>query len=271
VRLLNVSLANLKLRSWAHDYQAMVPAERFITAGADAVVTALLDYLRTNEAIDATARRERIGAITAAARASWRDAAATATGDGVIPLPRVLHELATSLIGVDFVLGGGTNTRLEHKYLPLTKPRCYAGWAAGGGLGYGVAGAIGAALAQPDGTITVNVQADGDLLFLPSALWTAAHKSLPVLVIVNNNRQYGNTVEHAGKIAQARGRQMTNRYVGAGLTDPPVDLAQMARSFGVWGAGPIADPQHLADALAEAVGVVRSGKPALLDVLTPGF
>lgn len=271
--LLNVSLSNLKLRSWAHDYQAMVPAERFVTASADSVVTALLERLRRDPlpADEVAQRCARIGRTTSTARAGWLRAARTATGDGVIPLDRLLSELADALDGVDYVLGGATNGRHEHKFLALDRPRQYTGWGAGGGLGYGVGGALGTALAQDRRTITVDVQADGDLLYLPSALWTAAQASVPLLVIVNNNRQYGNTVEHATKIAAHRGHDDALRYVGAGLSDPPVDLAALARSFGVWAAGPVGDADALPDQLAQAVKVVSSGRPALLDVLTPGF
>jgi len=273
VSVINISLASLKLRAWAHDYQAMIAAERHVTASADCVVEAVLNRLHDEPpAGDLVARRRAAHADRiAAARRGWAASAAAATGDGNVPLDRVLYELARSLDGIDFVLGGGTNGRHEHKYLQLDRPRQYTGWAAGGGLGYGVGGALGTALAQEPGTITVDVQADGDLLFLPSALWTAAHRSLPVLVIVNNNRQYGNTVEHASKIGRHRGHGDARRYVGAGLDDPPVDLAAMARSFGVWAAGPISDAEHLAESLAQALKVVGSGKPALLDVLTPGF
>lgn len=272
-QVLNVSLANLKLRSWAHDYQAMVPAARQITASGDAAVSALLEGLRAlpPDARTVAERHRRTAAVIATARRQWRGRAATATGDGVVPLDRVLHELSGALDGVDFVLGGGTNARHEHRFLALDRPRQYTGWAAGGGLGYGLGGALGTALAQPSGTITVDVQADGDLLFVPSALWTAAHRRLPVLVIVNNNRQYGNTVEHAARVAARRGRDDSRRYSGAGLADPPIDLAGLARSFGVWAAGPIADADTLAEQLAQAVKVVSSGRPALLDVLTPGF
>ncbi|GAA4738225.1 thiamine pyrophosphate-binding protein [Nocardioides endophyticus] len=271
--VLNVSLSSLKLRAWAHDYQAMVPAERFVTASADLVVAAVLERLRRDPLpTDLVARRrQRIAERTAAARHDWRLRASTATADGLVPVERMLHELAGALEGVDFVLGGGTNGRHEHRFLQLDRARQYTGWGAGGGLGYGVGGALGAALAQQPGTITVDVQADGDLLFLPSALWTAAHKSLPVLVVVNNNRQYGNTVEHAARIAARRRHTEETRYVGAGLSDPPVDLAAMARSFGVWASGPITDADTLAEHLAEAVKVVSSGRPAVLDVLTPGF
>ena len=160
-----------------------------------------------------------------------------------MPLERLLFELARALDGMDYVLGGATNARLEHKYLALDRPRQYTGWGAGGGLGYGLGGALGTALAQPPGTITVDVQADGDLLFLPSALWTAAHKSLPVLIVVNNNRQYGNTVEHAARIAEQRGHDDGTRYVGAGLADPPVDLATMARRSASGLRGPSAPPR----------------------------
>lgn len=273
VPVINVSLANLKLRAWAHDYQAMVPAARHITASADSVVEALLNRLHEEPLPAATvaARHAEYADRIAAARRGWAASAASAAAAGAVPLDRVLYELSGALDGTDFVLGGGTNGRHEHKYLPLTRARQYTGWAAGGGLGYGVGGALGTALAQPPGTITVDVQADGDLLFLPSALWTAAHRSLPVLVIVNNNRQYGNTVEHAGKIASRRGHDNTLRYVGAGLADPPVDLAGLARSFGVWAAGPVSDAETLAESLAQAIKVVSSGQPALLDVLTPGF
>jgi thiamine pyrophosphate-dependent acetolactate synthase large subunit-like protein len=271
--VLNVSTATLKLRAWAHDYQEMVPGERHVTAGADGVVLDLLDRFRAEPLPEgqALARFGEVAGRTRGARTAQRASARVATGDGVVPLDRLLLEVATALEGQDFVLGGGTNDRLEHRFFALDRHRQYAGWAAGGGLGYGVAGALGVALAQPEGTITVDIQADGDLLFLPSALWTAAHRSLPVLIVVNNNRQYGNTVEHAGKIAAHRGRADDLRYVGAGLADPAVDLASLARSFGVWAAGPVTDPDDLAEQLGHALEIVRSGRPALLDVLTPGF
>lgn len=273
--LLNVTLSTLKLRAWAHDYQPLAPGERHVTASADHVVAALLHELRAAplDLAAVAARTASAAERIAAARAGWSASARSATADGVVPLERLIHELGGALSGERFVLGGGTNGRLEQRQWALDRPRQYAGWASGGGLGYGVSGALGVALAQApgEGTITVDLQADGDLLFLPSALWTAVHKQLPVLIVVNDNRQYGNTVEHAGRIGRHRGHGEERRYAGAGLADPPVDLAALARSFGMWSAGPIADPETLAQRLQEAVAVVRSGRPALLDVLTPGF
>jgi thiamine pyrophosphate-dependent acetolactate synthase large subunit-like protein len=98
-----------------------------------------------------------------------------------------------------------------------------------------------------------------------------ARLRLPILVVVANNRQYGNSVEHAIRIAELRGRDPGNRYVGTGITDPDVDFTWLARSFGVWGTGPVSDPADLGPALRKALDVVHSGRPALVDVLVPGF
>jgi thiamine pyrophosphate-dependent acetolactate synthase large subunit-like protein len=264
--LLNVSLGHLRLRGWAHDYGPLQPATKHVTASADSVVAGLVKRLEPLGTPDAM--KDRI----ADARQTWRNQAARAEADGCVPLERLVYELGRALEGERFVLANGTNQRIEHRLWNMTEPGQYLGWHAGGGLGYGVGAAIGCALAhQGSGTISVSVQADGDLLYLPSGLWTAARMSLPVLIVVHNNRQYGNTVEHAAAIAAQRGRPTDKRYEGAGLAEPAVGIAQLAQSFGVFATGPIADPASLQDALEEALAVVRSGRPALVDVLTPGF
>jgi acetolactate synthase-1/2/3 large subunit len=271
--LLNVSLGHLRLRGWAHDYQPLQPAARNVTADADSVVAGLLDRLRAEPPPEdaVRGRRDEMAERLATARAARRESAAAAEADGCVALERLVHELGRALEGESFVLANGTNQRLEHRLWDMAEPGQYLGWHAGGGLGYGVGAAIGASIALGPDTISVSVQADGDLLYLPSALWTAARLHLPVLIVVHNNRQYGNTVEHAAAIASARGRDGGRRYEGAGLTDPSVGIAGLAESFGVWATGPVTDASTLPDRLAAAVEVVRSGQPALVDVLTPGF
>jgi acetolactate synthase-1/2/3 large subunit len=268
--LLNVSLGHLRLRGWSHDYGPLQPAAQHVTASAESVAAGLLERLRADPP-SADVRVEAMARRIAGARAAWRQAAATAEAEGCVARERLVHDLGRALEGSDFVLSNGSNERIEHRLWNLAAPGQYLGWHAGGGLGYGVGAAIGASLALGRETISVSVQADGDLLYLPSALWTAARYSLPVLIVVHNNRQYGNTVEHAAAIASARGRDVEQRFEGAGLTDPAVGLAELARSFGVWATGPVADVSELEQSLAEAVAVAQSGRPALVDVLTPGF
>jgi thiamine pyrophosphate-dependent acetolactate synthase large subunit-like protein len=272
LQLLNVGLGHLRVRGWAHDYQPLVPASLHVTAAGDAAVTALNARLaaESRDPRQVKVRVATIGERVHAARGERRAAAARAATDGALPLERLVYELGVAVAGKRFVLANGTNERLEHLHWEMAEPRQYLGWHGGGGLGYGVGAALGAALALGPETIVVDVQPDGDLLYLPSALWTAAHLQLPLLIVVHNNRQYRNSVEHAVQVATRRGRPLERRHVGAGLNDPAIDLASLAASFGVWSAGPIADPATLAERLADAIAVVETGRPALLDVLTPG-
>jgi acetolactate synthase-1/2/3 large subunit len=68
-------------------------------------------------------------------------------------------------------------------------------------------------------------------------------------------------------MAVLRGRPVENKVIGIRIEDPAVDFAANARSYGVWGVGPITEPGDLAKALRDAVKVVKEGKPALVDVV----
>lgn len=273
VAVVNVSLASLRVRGWSHDHQALVPSVLHITSTADSAVEALLNGLRAAplDRAEVTTRSARLVDMIAARRTTWRTEGTIAEADHAVALPRLIHLLGEALEGRTFVLANGTNGRLEHRQWSMREPRQYLGWGAGGGLGYGVGATVGCALANEGGVISVDVQADGDLLYLPSALWTAAHLGLRTLFVINNNRQYGNTAEHAAKIAGQRHREAGLHHVGSYLDDPAVDFAALARSFGIWAAGPITNPEDLESRLAEAMTVLENGRPALLDVITPGF
>jgi acetolactate synthase-1/2/3 large subunit len=64
-----------------------------------------------------------------------------------------------------------------------------------------------------------------------------------------------------------RNRPVENKTIGIRIEDPNVDFGAMARTYGCWGAGPITEPKDLIKTLREAVKVVKSGKPALVDVV----
>jgi thiamine pyrophosphate-dependent acetolactate synthase large subunit-like protein len=260
------------LRSWTHDYQALAPAGLHITGDAVPALEGLLCRL-TDEPADAAlveARERRTAGVVAGTRATALAAAQDGEHPAAVPVERLLAELRAALDGVDFVLGNSTTDRVEHSLWDLDRPRQWAGHTGGGGLGYGVAASIGVALGAAAGTIVVDVQGDGDLLYAPQALWTAARLGLPLLIVVHDNRCYGNTAGHLRTVAAERGRPAGGEYAGNALDDPAVDLAGLARSLGVAAWGPIADPSVLATAFKEAVDTVRAGRPALVDVLTPG-
>ncbi|WNV77089.1 thiamine pyrophosphate-dependent enzyme [Geodermatophilus sp. DSM 44513] len=267
-----ITPGHLRVRSWAHDYQALVPTSRHLTSDAVPALTGLLARLREDPAPSGTVAERRAGlaGCVRRTRERWRAAAETATAAGTVPVPRLLSELGRALEGRDWVLAAGTVDRAEHRLWDFTRPRQWCGHSGGGGLGYGPAASVGVALASPPGRIVVDVQGDGDLLFGPQALWTAARLGVPVLFVVHDNRAYGNTVGHARSLGATRGRSAGSEYVGSGLDQPAVDLAGLARSLGVPAWGPVRDPGHLRLALTDALATVAAGRPALIDVLTPG-
>ena len=139
----------------------------------------------------------------------------------------------------------------------------------GGGLGYGPGASVSASLVhRGTGTVCVNLQPDGDLLYTASALWTAANTGVPLLTVMTNNQTYYSDEEHQKKIALERGRPLENKVVGMRMEKPPVDFANLARSFGLSGEGPIVEPDKIGAALERALKVVREeGRPALVDVI----
>ncbi len=105
-------------------------------------------------------------------------------------------------------------------------------------------------------------------MYTPGALWTAAHHKLPILTVMFNNRDLYNSDAHAYNVAPERGRPVETRGTGIFMDDPPVDFAKLAECQGVFGIGPIEDPEKLAPALRQAMKVVKEERlPALVDVV----
>ncbi len=142
--------------------------------------------------------------------------------------------------------------------------------ASGGDVGAGPGTAIGAALALRHGgtgRLPVAVMGDGDYLMGVGALWVAAQNRIPFLIVVCNNRAYGNDVQAQERMARLRGRPVENKWIGQAITDPPPDLAGLARDFGLEGAGPVTDAGALRPALATALARLKAGAGYVLDVV----
>ncbi|MGH9154059.1 MAG: thiamine pyrophosphate-binding protein [Acidimicrobiales bacterium] len=181
---------------------------------------------------------------------------------------RIAREVGALLEGDEWMVANGTLEGWVRRLWPCDTPRCHLGTSGGAGVGYGPGASVGAALAtRGSGRIVVDFQSDGDLLYTPTALWTAAHHRLPLLVVTMNNRSYGKDRLHQATVARLRGRGIDRVHEGIDIDDPPVDLAMLARAQGVEGFGPVTDPDCLADAVSAALGAVREGRPALVDVV----
>src|SRR5215467_7731496 len=144
--------------------------------------------------------------------------------------PRLMHEIKQALPDNALVFSESvTNGKhLEMAIAPeapgqLVKVR-------GGGIGPGLPGTLGAALARPDRKV-VGVCSDGAAMYSVSALWTAAHHRIPVTFVMLNNRAYRilklNMLEYLGEGAAGR------EFVAMDLTEPELRFDRMAEAMGV--------------------------------------
>jgi len=164
---------------------------------------------------------------------------------------------------IDFV------SRWPMRLWNFDKPYQFIGASGGAGVGYGAPAAVGAALAHRKyGRLAVSIQADGDLMYAPGVLWTAAHHRIPLLSVMHNNRGYHQEVMHIQRMAVRHERGVDSAKLGTTLENPNIDYAGLARSLGVHAEGPITDPKDLGAALKRAVDVVKRGEPALIDVVS---
>src|SRR3712207_8059340 len=68
----------------------------------------------------------------------------------------------------------------------------------------------GAALAnRAHGRLTLNIQPDGDLMYAPGILWTAAHHRIPLLSVMHNNRAYHQEVRSEEHTSELQSRNIS--------------------------------------------------------------
>jgi thiamine pyrophosphate-dependent acetolactate synthase large subunit-like protein len=272
-KVINVALDDLLVRAWATDFNKLRQADLMILADTAVFLPELLRRLKAEKKLadltDGIAkRRAEWGKIYEDKRAALDKELKAQWDDKPVSMTRIYAEIAAALKGEDWVLTNGSSQGKENLYLPATKFNQILGKSKGGGLGYGMPASLGAALAHKgSGKFCINIQPDGDLLFTVSSIWTAVHHQIPLLSIVCSNRSYFNDEEHQERIAIQRRRPVENKTIGIRIEDPNVDFAGLARNYGCWGAGPITEPKDLIKTLREAVKVVKSGKPALVDVV----
>src|SRR5262245_58807733 len=100
----------------------------------------------------------------------------------------------------------------------------------------------------------------------------ASTGKIPQLAVMFNNRGYHQEVMHVQRLSNFRNRvaNLGNDMgpVGTSIQNPDIEYHKLAESMGWWAKGPIKDPAELGPAIKEAVAVVKSGQPALLNVWT---
>lgn len=181
-------------------------------------------------------------------------------GDESDPLtPTMVHHTLAQVFpdGGIVVLESPSSTLSLRNQLRLGTPGSYY-FAAGGGLGFGLAAAIGVQLAQPDRPVLC-VLGEGSVQYAVTGFWTAAAYDVPVTFLILRNEEYA-ILKWFADVEEVKG--------APGLDLPALEVAQVATAYGV-SSKTVAGRDELQEALSTAIS---SEKPELVEVpVTPGM
>lgn len=236
------------------------PAHVGVVGDPRATFEAMLPHLRT--AVDATAVRELIeeGTRDAEARAEELDGRllgryATKPATGEVAAHAVVRSLPPETVVVEESPTADAHVRAFHR---VTRPDRFF-YSRGGGLGWGMAAALGISLGL-EGEPVACIVGDGSTMYAPQALWSAARLDLPVLFVIFNNREY-QILKRFMRAMDGRAVR-TGSYPGLDITEPAVDFVGLARALGVPGAS-VGAADEIGDAVRAAMA---RGGPSVIEV-----
>jgi benzoylformate decarboxylase len=139
-----------------------------------------------------------------------------------IPVEFLLHALSTAMPdNAALVEEAPSHRPAMQKFLPMRGQDSFYTMASGG-LGHSLPASVGVALGRP-GIRTVCLIGDGSAMYSIQALWTAAQRKLPLMVVVINNQGYG-AMRSFSQVMQVRNVP--------GLELPGIDFVKIAEGMG---------------------------------------
>jgi acetolactate synthase-1/2/3 large subunit len=272
-KLVSISCRDLAIKGGYQNIQRYQGVDLAMAADAQTTMPSLIEAVKKLINGDRQRVFDARGAKLKSSRAqgieSARKAATYGWDASPISIPRVMAEMWAVVKNEDWALAGDRGGPGGNFQWNFTKryQRLQGGNATG--IGFHAPASVGAALAhRKHGRFAVAFQTDGDLMYAPGVLWTAAHHRIPILSVMHNNRGYHQEVMHVQRMSARRQRDVTTAPIGCVLTGPFINYAKLAQSMGVYAEGPIENPNDLGPALRRAADVVKRGEPALVDVVT---
>lgn len=274
-KIITISMQDVYMKSNYQDTQRFMPVDLGIGGDVEATLPDLIDAVkRATTSARKTAFTERAGTLAKMHREmKQRDREAAALGWDAVPVStgRLAAEMWNVIKNENWSLVVSDRIQWARRLWPVTEYHQMLGGNGGYGQGSYAPIAMGAALANKDkGIISVTFSTDGDMLYAPGGLWTAAHHKIPLLMLMHNNRCYHQEIMHVQRMAAIHDRPQATARIGTEITDPNIDFANVAQGMGVWAEGPVTDPAKLGPVLKRALAVVKSGAPALIDVVCQG-
>ena len=265
-KLISITANDLYLKSNYQDFQRYQPVDVAIAADAEATLPSLIEAVKRQITDD---RKNTYGGSREEARdcppagagpcARERDPRMNASP---ISTARMSAELWAQIKDEDWSLVSNCQfvSRWPLRLWDFNKHYHYIGTGRRFWSWLRVASVGRSGARQPKhGRLTVSIQNDGDAMFAPGVLWTAAHSRIPLLITRQQSRLPSGADANSNHGGPPQSRDYA-RQIGNVLNDPPIDYAKLAQSMGVHGEGPVTDPSDLAPAIKRAIAVVKEGK-----------
>ena len=244
-----------------------------LDAGVQAAVApalAALDAALASAATDtfnaaAKARAEALRATREAEQAAYKARAAKAWARTPTSMPRVMAELRAGAPADAIVVDETITANLDlFANFSFAGPDDYFS-GRGGGIGQGLAGAVGVAVARRDRPVLC-VSGDGSSMYSIQALWTAAHHELGIVFVILANREYRVLKHNIDAYRQRFDVASDKPYMHMDLTRPVLGFVDLARGMGV-----AATHVSKADDIKAAVAAAfASGKTHLIELEIEG-
>jgi acetolactate synthase I/II/III large subunit len=274
-KLITISSLDLFSRSNYQDFGRYQEVDLSIGADAEETLPALIEQIKrqitSNRKAAIQARGAKLAAAHARADAQARRQAAFGWNESPISTARVAAELWAQIEDKDWSLISRSDGMAgwAQRLWSFEKYYHHIGQSGSVGIGYSSPAAVGAALANKKyGRLSINLQNDGDLMYGPQVLWTAAHYQVPMLTIMHNNRSYNTEFMEIQRCAGRQHRDISAAAIPAKIDNPAIDFAKLAQSMGWYAEGPIENPSEVGPAIKRALTAVEKGQPALLDTVT---
>jgi acetolactate synthase I/II/III large subunit len=196
-KLISISAQQLITKSNYQEFERFQSVDVPIAGDVEATLPSLIEAVKDaipDSRKDAIAKRgQTIKEAHDKARETTKQLAAIAWDASPISTARMCMELYAQIKDFDWSLvpSSGNVSGWPTRLWPMDKPYQWTGTSGGYGVGWGAPASVGGALANRDeGRFSVSIQSDGDLMYAPGALWTAARHRIPLLAVMHNNRGY---------------------------------------------------------------------------------
>jgi benzoylformate decarboxylase len=236
-----------------------------MAASLGALVSALTSQAPQDYKRAAQGRNQALAELRASEKEAYRARVEKSWNREPTSMPRVTAELRRGLPDNVVVVDESITASLD-----LARAFDYRGFGdyfggRGGGIGQGLAGAIGVKVAMSDRPV-VAISGDGSAMYSIQALWTAAHHRLAIVFVILANREY-RILKHNTDVWRQNFQASTQHpYQQMDLAGPEFDFVRMAAGMGVEGVR-VEKADDIAPALSKAVAANR---PYLVEIAIEG-